>query len=269
MDEQNGSEQAVAEPQAGEQQVEGNTPPAGEVAPPEEQQAQDWFFDEGVKGVGPKPEYFNDKKYKTLSAQAKAQRELEKKLGGFTGAPEKYEVQVSDITREKGVEIDENNPLISEFIEIAKESSMNQELFGRCVELVGQYEVAKNEAQKAFIESERKNLGKNAQKRIDDLQAWGAANLPEDMQEGFCQMFSTAATVEVAEQIVGKLLEKGTTPHGGFQAGQYTEADVQAMQFATNEFGQRLVAVDPAYRKKYEELSAKVRGTHEARKAMG
>ena len=273
MEEQQGNEQNATEQKPGEQNTEnqaaeqGNQESSGQSS--EEQAEQEWFIDDGIKGVGPKPEYFNDKKYKTLSAQAKAQRELEKKLGGFTGAPDEYEVKVSDLTREKGIELSKDDPLITEFIEIAKKNNMNQELFSECVELAAQMEVARSEAQSQYIENEMKNLGKNAQKRIDDLQAWGAANLPEDMQEGFRQMFSTAATVEVAEQIIGKLLEKGVSPQGGYQASQYTEADVQEMQFKTNEFGQRLIEVDPAFRKKYEDISSKVRGTHEARKSFG
>ena len=47
----------------------------------------EYFLSEGIKGAGDMPEWYNPSKYKSVSEQAKAYTELEKKFGGFTGAP--------------------------------------------------------------------------------------------------------------------------------------------------------------------------------------
>jgi len=47
-------------------------------------------WSEGVNGEGEAPEYFKADKYKSVADQAKAYTELEKRFGGFTGAPEAY-----------------------------------------------------------------------------------------------------------------------------------------------------------------------------------
>ena len=47
----------------------------------------EFFLSEGIKGVGDLPEWYKADKYKSIAEQAKAYTELEKKFGGFTGAP--------------------------------------------------------------------------------------------------------------------------------------------------------------------------------------
>ena len=47
----------------------------------------EFFLSEGIKGVGDLPEWYKADKYKSVAEQAKAYTELEKKFGGFTGAP--------------------------------------------------------------------------------------------------------------------------------------------------------------------------------------
>ena len=46
----------------------------------------EYFLAEGIKGVGEAPEWL-DKKYKTVSDQAKGYAELSKKFGAFRGSP--------------------------------------------------------------------------------------------------------------------------------------------------------------------------------------
>jgi len=49
--------------------------------------ATEWFYDEGVPGVGEKPEWLDNDKYKSVVDAAKGNQGLRQKLGGFTGAP--------------------------------------------------------------------------------------------------------------------------------------------------------------------------------------
>ena len=47
----------------------------------------EYFLTEGIKGTGDTPEWFKADKYKSIADQAKAYTELEKRFGGFKGAP--------------------------------------------------------------------------------------------------------------------------------------------------------------------------------------
>jgi len=47
----------------------------------------EYFLTEGIKGSGETPEWFKADKYKSIADQAKAYTELEKRFGGFKGAP--------------------------------------------------------------------------------------------------------------------------------------------------------------------------------------
>ena len=82
--------------------------------------AAEWYFTEGVAGQGDRPDFFKDK-YKTLADQAKAYTDLESRFGGFTGAPEQYEIP-------EGFEED---PIVATLAKYGKDSNMNQELFAQ------------------------------------------------------------------------------------------------------------------------------------------
>jgi len=235
-----------------------------EVAAPEE-----WYLREGIKGEGDRPDYF-DAKYKTVEEQAKGYKELVSKLGAFTGAPEGgYKLQISDAAKEAGFNIETDDPLFSLATDFAKEKQMNQEGFDDMVDVYAQIRTAEAKLQEEYVADQVKELGPRGQERIDDLKKWGAGALAEDMQEGFQSLFSSAANIEVGEQLVAMLLEKGTNPGAGLDVDGHTEADVQAMQFEKDENGNQRIRTDPEFRKKYEELSNKVRGTHEARQMIG
>ena len=235
----------------------------------EPQTAEEWWYAEGIKGQGEKPEFFNSKKYKTLTDQAKAQRELEKKLGGFTGAPDEYEVRVADTYIEKGFELDPDDPFVEGFKEFAKEKQMNQEIFNDSINFYAELKLAEKQALREYVDAQRKELGSNGQRRLDDLQNWAGSVLPQDLVDGFSDMFPTAKSVEIMEVIAGMLLEKGVNPTSGEGATAYSEADVQKMQFELDQYGNRRINSDPEFRRKYEEISRKVRGTQEARRAIG
>ena len=222
--------------------------------------ADKWYWAEGVEGTGDKPEGFNDKKYKNVGAQAKAQGDLEKKFGAFTGAPDKYELRVSDMAKEKGFSLDADDPLVEQAMDFAKNNEMNQDGFDGIVDLYAQIKIAESVLDGERRESELKELGSNPQKRIDDLRALGSANLPEDMMAGFEEMFSTARSIEVGEALFGKILEKGMNISDGTTGQSYTEADVQAMQFMKDDYGNRKINTDTEYRKEYERISKIVRG---------
>lgn len=85
---------------------------------------EEWFVDEGIKGVGKKPGYLLPK-YKTLAEQAKAYPELQSRFGEFKGAPETY-------TLPEGVSAED--PTIKEFLDFSKKAGASQEVVAKNLE---------------------------------------------------------------------------------------------------------------------------------------
>lgn len=165
--------------------------------------ADGWFYADEVAGEGDRPEWFKDK-YKSVADQAQAYSELEKKFGGFTGAPEDdYELTVPE-----GIEgeFDMEDPRIGWFTQVAKEANMSQDTFSNLLHGWVQHEVDNMQGSR---ETEIQALGSNAQARLKDLGDWGAANLSADEFEGFKMLASSAAGVKTLEALINKTQKNG------------------------------------------------------------
>jgi hypothetical protein len=159
--------------------------------------ATPWYVSEGVAGEGDKPEFLQDK-YKSLSDQAAAYPELAKKFGGFTGAPDEYEMTMPD-----GLdgEFDNDNPLIGQIQTWAKDNQLNQDAFTSVVHMY-----LNNEASLAGVdrESELAALGSDAAARLNNIRDYGKANLSEEDYQGMLQATGTAAGVKMVESLIAK-----------------------------------------------------------------
>ena len=223
-----------------------------------------WYVAEGVPGQGEPPEWFNSAKYKTVADQAKAQRELEKKLGAFTGAPEgDYELNLPE-----GIqgEFDTEDPLLKGFMAEAKELGINQEAFDR---LVGLYATQQAESMQRNMQQEIQALGDRAQARLKDIGDWGKANLTDDQFQELRNVASTAAGVQLLEALIGKS-RSATTPRGDETAKTgVSPQKLNELRFATDENGNRKMAVDPDYRKYVESLEKEVYGEQPHQQIVG
>ena len=227
-----------------------------------------WHYAEGVPGQGDKPEFLKDK-YANITEQAKAYTELESRFGAFTGAPEKYEINISDQLKEGGIDIDDSDPIMSEAMEFANNANMGQEGFDKMIELYAMSKVAEGEALEAYKANELKALGSNGEVRIDNLNAWANANLPEDMIEGFQGMANSAASVQALEKLVSMTRNAPVNPEEGQAAGGVTEEEVNKLVFEKDQYGNRRMAIDPAFRRKVEAMQAKLYGSDDHRVVIG
>lgn len=154
-----------------------------------------WFYSENVPGKGDKPEYFIDSKFKSLDEQAKGYNELRKKLGGFTGAPDEYKVElIEDVA--KHIDIDDDSTLMTSFKDYAKEKNMSQEAFNDLVNLYT-YQLVQGEQDlmseiQNDLKKEFESLGESGGKMIDDVKGWMKANIPEDLTEPLVELTKTA-----------------------------------------------------------------------------
>ncbi len=186
--------------------------------------------------------------------------QLSSKFGAFTGAPEAYEFSLSEQLTENGVEFDSENPLVSQFTELAKEANMSQDMANQLINMFveSQYAdgVAGQEAETARVAEEMTKLGDNAQQRVSNIENWAKANLTPEQAEGLQDAATTAAGVQAIEALIAKSKNAPMQTDGVAPADSISMSELQALQFAKDENGNRKMATDPAYRKMVQEKFA-------------
>lgn len=172
----------------------------GESPETEKQQEALWYFADGLPGTGEKPEYLLPK-FKTVADQAKSYIEAEKRLGGFKGAPEAYELALPEEISEK-VSINAEDPLFQSFAATAKELNMSQDGFNK---IVGVYAEKMAEQQKVNLEKELSELGEDAPQRIKTLTQWAMNNFDKSEFQTIAQIATSASAIKLLEKMRSKM----------------------------------------------------------------
>lgn len=218
------------------------------------------------------PEWFKHQKYGSVEDQAKAYNELEKKLGGFTGAPDEYELTLAE-----GLEYDveADDPLLNDFKEIAKSQNMSQEAFNKFANLYIEQQIAHSKLEEEFTQNhvaeQMKALGDKGEDRLQNVASWAKATLgDEGLFNKFADGLQSAGMVEVFEALMSATGNvKQNTHHNTPPAPALTKADLEAMQFEKDEFGNRKMASDPEHRRKVEEGYAQLHGKKHTSQILG
>jgi len=246
---------------------EANTPPAPTEAsgsilnqPVELGEGEVWLA-EGVKGKAEGLDWYKADKYKTVAEQAKAYSELEKKFGGFKGAPESY--QMPDLG---GIQLDPEDPLYSQFSEWAKGKNMDQDAFGEAIEMLSTYvETADAIDQKQELEKLGPQAGQLIQQagRFLDNHFEG-----EDLQRAR-DALTTADSVWLVNKLIGATAPPKLPSEGGHNPEGLTADTLREMANKTNEAGQLLRSVDPAYNRQVQQAYEKFYGDQPAQSFVG
>ena len=112
----------------------------------------EYFLSDGIKGVGDMPEWYKADKYKSVSEQAKAYTELEKKFGGFTGAPKDGYKTVEGVEPE--------DALWQELVSFGERTNMSQSALNDAWGILSAQEQAVEEVS---MEVELQKLGDSAE----------------------------------------------------------------------------------------------------------
>lgn len=201
------------------------------------------------------PEKFWNNETKSVNNDAvlESYNQLSSKFGSFTGAPDAYEFALSDDLAEKGVELDAESPLISQFTELAKEAGMNQDMANKLVNMFveGQYadSLGADEAETARQAEEMAKLGDNAAQRVNNIENWAKANLTPEQVEGLTEMATTAASVTAIEALIAKSKNAPMQTSDVNPASKVSMEELQKLQFAKDEHGNRKMQTDPEYAK--------------------
>jgi len=179
--------------------AEGASAASGEGAGAAVVVSGDWYYDNNIKGDGARPEWFKGDKYKTVTDQAKAYSEVEKKLGAFKGAPEKYELTIEGYPDMK---FSEDDPLLKDFLDSARQNGVSQEYVS---ELLGVYAQALT-YNIPDADAEMKKIGVNAEQDLQILSQW-AGNILSPEEYG---IFKNMVTTADAFKVFDKLRNSGT-----------------------------------------------------------
>jgi hypothetical protein len=203
----------------------------------------EYFLSENIKGIGETPEWYKADKYKSVAEQARAYTELEKKFGGFTGAP-KDGYQLYD-----GVDADD--ALWSELVEFGTANNMNQSALHQAWELLTAQEEA---IEQVSVEEEIGKLGPNANERITTVEQIMRNNLEPELYEKYRDVVTSAIMIEFIEDF-SKSMRPAQLPIDGYvEPGGIEWADIEAEMFRKDENGNLLRSVDMNHERKIQRM---------------
>jgi hypothetical protein len=193
--------------------------------------------------------------------------ELEKKFGSFTGAPEEDygftpSEEMSEKLKENGIELNTtDDPLFIEGKKFAKEAGMSQEGFNGLVNLYLMNELGMKEAEASFNQDQIKSLGDRGDKRILAINDWASQNLDESTYDQLKNNLNSADMVPVIEQLISMTRNAPVSDNSNTQISKVNESEVTEMQFAKDQYGNRRIQTDKAFRQQYEQKRDEFYGT--------
>lgn len=203
----------------------------------------EYFLTEGIKGTGELPEWFKADKYKSIADQAKAYTELEKRFGGFKGAPK------DGYQPPEGIEPDD--ALFAELKSFAEETNMSQDAFDRAWDLLQ----AQSEAvEEVSLETEMAKLGDNATGRIKHVEQFMKNNLDPETYERLRYAVNSAESVELVEALIKSTAPAKLPIDGVVEPGGITWQAIEAEMYKKDDNGNLLRSVDRNHEAKIQRM---------------
>ena len=203
----------------------------------------EYFLTEGIKGTGQAPDWYKADKYKSVADQAKAYTELEKRFGGFKGAPK------DGYQPPEGIESDD--ALFAELKTFAEETNMSQDAFDRAWGLLQ----AQSEAvEEVSLETEMAKLGDNATGRIKHVEQFMKNNLDPETYERLRYAVNSAESVELVEALIKSTAPAKLPIDGVVEPGGITWQAIEAEMYKKDENGNLLRSVDRNHEAKIQRM---------------
>lgn len=227
--------------------------PHMEVDPNDQSQVKD---DDGEELDFVRPDFFpenfwDEEEGPDVEGLAKAYSELRAKMSaGKHKAPKdgKYE-----ITTLKDRGISEDDPMLKDFVGLAKEQGLSQEQFDQMIDLYTNHMGAAEEQFKTSREAEMKKLGRNADKIVQSTEQWlvkmqNAGTLNQGEIEAISRASNNAAFISALHKIRASYMETDIPGLEMQESQKMSMTDIQSMM-ADPKYGK-----DPAYTKKVEDM---------------
>jgi hypothetical protein len=219
-----------------------------DAAQPELSQGE-YFLTDGIKGTGEAPEWYKSDRYKSVSDQAAAYTELEKKFGAFKGAPK------DGYSMPEGIE--KEDELMQELMGFATETNMSQDYFNKAWDLLAAQSGA---AEEVSAEAEIAKLGDNATDRIKTVEQFMKNNLDADVYEQVRYAVNSADSIMLVEALIKSTAPQKLPIDGHVVPGGVTWEDIKKEMFRKDDNGNFLRSIDSNHEKKIQEMMFAVGG---------
>jgi hypothetical protein len=203
-----------------------------------------------------RPEFFpenfwDEESGPDVEGLAKAYSELRAKMSaGKHKAPKDGKYEITSL-KDRGVADDD--PMLKDFVGLAKEQGLSQEQFDQMIDLYTGHIGAMEDQIKTSRDAEMKKLGRNADKIVQSTEQWltkmqTSGTLNQDEIEAIGRASNNASFISALHKIRGSYMETDI-PGLEMQENQKVSLnDVQSMM-ADPKYGK-----DPAYTKKVEDM---------------
>lgn len=131
-----------------------------------------------VKAAEVQPELLAGK-YKTQEDLIDGYLNLQKKIGSFVGAPEKY--TLDNVNKDIDQKFISDDPHLNQFMQLAKENNMSQEMFDKTLNMYRDYVLSMMPKPGA----EKAKLGDDADSKLRSLKMWADSNLSPEGKNRF------------------------------------------------------------------------------------
>lgn len=154
-------------------------------------EAPNWFIDEGIPGVGNRPDWLHER-FKSAAELGKSYAELEKKL---SNPPDEYDFSKSKY-------IDPDYVPFEELRQLAKDKRVPQEVMDKMLNSFDKY----MDEFSTDLNEERKKLGPNANEKLETLDNWAKANLSNDSYEALTANLRNAESIKALDELRTKMM---------------------------------------------------------------
>jgi len=227
--------------------------PHREVDPDDKSQVKD---DDGEELDFVRPDFFpenfwDEEEGPDVEGLAKAYSELRAKMSaGKHKAPKDGKYEITSL-KDRGVA--EDDPMLKDFVSLAKEQGLSQEQFDQMIDLYTNHMGAAEEQFKTSREAEMKKLGRNADKIVQSTEQWltkmqNAGTLNQGEIEAISRASNNASFISALHKIRASYMETDIPGLEMQENQKVSMSDVQSMM-ADPKYGK-----DPAYTKKVEDM---------------
>lgn len=236
------------------------TPEATPDAPQESQslvgdvqEQAGWFYDENMAGIGNKPEFLKDN-FKTVSEQARAYTELEKKFGSFKGQPKDGYSLPDDMSGD--------DALVAEVIKFGQTHNMSQDGFDEMLNLAM---TQANVTEEVSREQEMSKLGADASKRISRVDGFLRNNLEADEYDKIAPMLTTASHVELTEALISMTSQESLPVEDIVTPSGVTFDQYMSEYLKKDENGNTLYSINSSHKNKCDRMRAELEAMEKKR----
>jgi len=235
-----------------EQKMDDLSAPHLEVDPNDKPQEVE--SDEELDFVRPEffPENFWDEENgPDVEGLAKAYSELRSKMSaGKHKAPKDGKYEITSL-KDRGVA--EDDPMLKDFVGLAKDQGLSQEQFDQMIDLYTNHMGAADEQMKTSRDVEMKKLGRNADKIVQSTEQWlvkmqNAGTLNQGEIEAIGRASNNASFISALHKIRASYMETDIPGLEMQESQKASMSDVQSMM-ADPKYGK-----DAAYTKKVEDM---------------